>query len=237
MKNFFQYIFSKSSVFLFYTGLSLAIFLTASFFYLAINYPTLIYNLETSEFDFFNSLTLLGKFYMISGIFPNFLFLILIFRFIKFIISIFLELLIGFFEILGSILGLIFSNENFNKLEKTFASKKPKIEKKVKKTAKTLNLNKSEKNVFWMAPIAALGIGILPLPIGYYMLSRLIVSGCALYFAQKFYKKKTTTKLWIFGFFVVLYNPIAPIYLYEKAIWILINIPTIYYFYINRRFA
>ena len=125
MKNFFQYIFSKSSVFLFYTGLSLAIFLTASFFYLAINYPTLIYNLETSEFDYFNSLTLLGKFYMISGIFPNFLFLILIFRFIKLIISIFLELLIGFFEIMGSILGLVFSNENFNKLEKTFASKKP----------------------------------------------------------------------------------------------------------------
>ena len=87
-----------------------------------------------------------------------------------------------------------------------------------------------------MAPIGALGIGILPLPIGYYMLSRLIVSGCALYFARKFYKK-TTTKLWIFGFFVVLYNPIALIYLYEKAIWVIINIPTIYYFYINRRFA
>ena len=132
MKNFFQYIFSKSSVFLFYTGLSLAIFLTASFFYLAINYPTLIYNLETSEFDL-NSLTLLGKFYMISGIFPNFLFLILIFRFIKLIISIFLELLIGFFEILWSILGLVYSNENFNKLEKTFASKKPKIEKYISK--------------------------------------------------------------------------------------------------------
>jgi len=237
MKNFFQYIFSKSSVFLFYTGLSLAIILTASFFYLAINYPTLLFNAEPKEFDFFKSTTLLGKFYMISGIFPNFLFLILIFRLIKFIISIFLELLIGFFEILGSILGLIFSNKNINRLEKTFASNKPKIEKRIKKTAKTLNLNKSEKNVFWMAPIGALGIGILPLPIGYYMLSRLIVSGCALYFAHKFYKKKTTTKLWIFGFFVVLYNPIAPIYLYEKAIWVIINIPTIYYFYINRRFA
>ena len=237
MKNFFQYIFSKSSVFLFYIGLSLAIILTGSFFYLATNYPTLLINAEPSEFDFFKSTTLLGKFYIISGIFPNFLFLILIFRLIKFIISAFLELLIRFFEILGSILGLIFSNENFNKLEKTFASNKPKINKKVKKTVKTLNLNKSEKNVFWMAPIAALGVGILPLPIGYYMLSRLIVSGCALYFAHKFYKKKTTTKLWIFGFFVVLYNPIAPIYLYEKAIWILINIPTIYYFYINRRFA
>ena len=96
---------------------------------------------------------------------------------------------------------------------------------------------KSEKNVFWLAPIIVLGIGILPLPIGYYMLSRLIVSGCALYFAHKFYKKNTSTKLWIFGFFVILYNPIAPIYLYEKGIWILINIPTIYYFYINRRYV
>ena len=241
MKNIFEYIFSKSSLFLFLVGLTLAIILTVSFSYLSINHPMLLFNAEPLEFDFFKSTTTLGKFYMVSGILPNFLFLIIIYRFIKYIVLTIFELLEGFFKILGSILesiiGLIFSKENFDKLENWRQMSKPKVEKKVKKAIKKINFKKSEKNVFWLAPIIVLGIGILPLPIGYYMLSRLIVSGCALYFAHKFYKKNTSTKLWIFGFFVILYNPIAPIYLYEKGIWILINIPTIYYFYINRRYV
>ena len=241
MKNIFKYIFSKSSLFLFLVGLTLAIILTVSFSYLSINHPMLLFNAEPLEFDFFKSTTTLGKFYMFSGILPNFLFLIIIYRFIKYIVLTIFELLEGFFKILGSILesiiGLIFSKENFDKLENWRQMSKPKVEKKVKKAIKKINFKKSEKNVFWLAPIIVLGIGILPLPIGYYMLSRLIVSGCALYFAHKFYKKNTSTKLWIFGFFVILYNPIAPIYLYEKGIWILINIPTIYYFYINRRYV
>ena len=57
-----------------------------------------------------------------------------------------------------------------------------------------MNFKKSEKNVFWLAPIIALGIGILPLPIGYYMLSRLIVSGCALYFVMSCERKKMCVK-------------------------------------------
>ena len=194
MKNIFEYIFSKSSLFLFLVGLTLAIILTASFSYLSINHPMLLINAEPSEFDFFKSTTTLGKFYMFSGILPNFLFLIIIYRFIKYIVLTIFELLEGFFKILGSILesilGLIFSKENFDRLENWRQMSKPKVEKKIKKAIKKINFKKNEKNVFWLAPIIALGIGILPLPIGYYMLSRLIVSGCALYFAHKFYKKK-----------------------------------------------
>ena len=241
MKNIFEYIFSKSSLFLFLVGLTLAIILTTSFFYLSINHPMLLINAEPSEFDFFKSTTALGKFYMFSGILPNFLFLIIIYRFIKYIVLTIFELLEGFFKILGSILesiiGLIFSKENFDKLENWRQMSKPKVEKKVKKAIKKINFKKSEKNVFWLAPIIVLGIGILPLPIGYYMLSRLIVCVGALYFTQIFYKKKLNTKLWIFGFFAVLYNPIIPFYLYAKPLWIMINIPTIYYFYINRRYV
>ncbi len=52
---------------------------------------------------------------------------------------------------------------------------------------------------------------------------------------QKFPKeKKNQTNLWIFGFIAVLYNPIIPVYLYEKAIWIIVNIITIYLFYKNK---
>lgn len=96
------------------------------------------------------------------------------------------------------------------------------------------NVTTNQNNIFWLAPIIALAIGLLPMPYGYYMLSRLVVSGCALYFAFNSFKEKDNIKLWIFGFIVVLYNPLIPISLGSKELWIIVNIPTIIYFFINR---
>jgi len=96
------------------------------------------------------------------------------------------------------------------------------------------DLSNKQNKVFWLAPIIVLAIGILPMPIGYYTLSRLVVCASALYFAISFYKKKDNTNLWIFGFIAILYNPIIPVYLYEKAIWIIVNLITIFLFYKNK---
>ena len=96
------------------------------------------------------------------------------------------------------------------------------------------DISNKQNKVFWLAPIIVLAIGILPMPIGYYPLSRLVVCAAALYFAHNFYKKKDNTNLWIFGFIAVLYNPIIPVYLYEKAIWIVVNLITIFLFYKNK---
>lgn len=96
------------------------------------------------------------------------------------------------------------------------------------------DISNKQNKVFWLTPIIVLAIGILPMPIGYYTLSRLVVCAAALYFAHNFYKKKDNTNLWIFGFIAVLYNPIIPVYLYEKAIWIVINLITIFLFYKNK---
>jgi len=96
------------------------------------------------------------------------------------------------------------------------------------------NISEENNKIFWIAPIVVLAIGILPLPIGYYTLSRLVVCASASYFAYNFYKKNNQTNLWIFGFIAVLYNPIIPIYLYEKFIWIVINLITIFFFYKNK---
>lgn len=96
------------------------------------------------------------------------------------------------------------------------------------------DLSNKQNKVFWLAPIIVLALGILPMPIGYYTLSRLVVCAAALYFATSFYKKKDNTNLWIFGFIAILYNPIIPVYLYEKAIWIIVNLITIFLFYKNK---
>ena len=95
--------------------------------------------------------------------------------------------------------------------------------------------NLQQKDIFWLAPVATLAIGILPMPIGYYTLLRIIVCGGSAYFSYQFYKKKEVPKTWIFGFFAVLYNPFIPIYLYQKSIWTLINIITITMFWLNKK--
>ena len=146
VRKFFSYIFSRSNTVLFLSAFFLSISLTVSFFYLYFEHPGVLYKLDemrkAESFDFkLSYLTLLGKFYMISGIFPNFLFLILIFRLIKFLIILSLRLI-------GKILSIIFSDKNldlFNeyviKLEKTLIKNKPKVDRafnkiKIKKKIK-----------------------------------------------------------------------------------------------------
>ena len=80
--------------------------------------------------------------------------------------------------------------------------------------------------IFWIAPLVVMGLGFLPMPYGYYNLSRLVVCGCSIYFAYQVYQKQDMTFVWIFGFLAILYNPIIPVHLYEKEIWMVVNIIT-----------
>ena len=82
------------------------------------------------------------------------------------------------------------------------------------------------KNIFWIAPLIIMSIGLLPMPYGYYNLSRAVVCVCSIYFAVQLFKKDDLVFVWIFGFLAILYNPIIPIHLYEKGIWIIVNIIT-----------
>ena len=90
------------------------------------------------------------------------------------------------------------------------------------------------KDIFWIAPLVVLGVGLLPMPYGYYFLSRLVVCGCAIYYAVQFSGQSDTTLVWVFGFFAVLYNPIIPIHLGEKGLWIVVNLITVGVFFANK---
>ena len=135
MRKFFNYLFSLTFLQLFLLGFWLSIILTGSFFYLLFEHGSLLIKDIDGEFRF-KHLTLLGKFYIFSGIIPNFILLILIFRILKFL---FIECL----KLIGKILGMIFSDrnlDNFNKLvsklEKTLIKHKPKVDKVLKKKIK-----------------------------------------------------------------------------------------------------
>lgn len=90
------------------------------------------------------------------------------------------------------------------------------------------------KDIFWIAPIAAMGIGLFPMPYGYYFLSRLVVFVCAIYFAMQLNDQSDTTWVWIFGFLALLYNPFIPIHLGSKGLWVIVNIITVVMFLLKK---
>ena len=90
------------------------------------------------------------------------------------------------------------------------------------------------KDIFWVAPLVVLGIGLFPMPYGYYFLSRLVVFVCAIYFAMQLNSQSDTTMVWVFGFFALLYNPIIPIHLGSKGLWIVVNLVTAVVFVANK---
>lgn len=59
-------------------------------------------------------------------------------------------------------------------------------------------------------------IAVFQMPGGYYEFLRIIVSLCAVYNIYKGF--------YAFLPILILFNPVAPIYLYNKAFWILIDI-------------
>ena len=89
--------------------------------------------------------------------------------------------------------------------------------------------------MFWLVPVLVMALGLLTMPYGYYNLVRFVVSGSALYFAYKSFVKNESGFVWIFAAMAILYNPIVPVYLYEKAIWTVVNIVSSAIFFVKRR--
>ena len=90
------------------------------------------------------------------------------------------------------------------------------------------------KNIFWIAPIIVMVIGILPMPYGYYSISRLVECGSAIFFSHRLHRKRETVFAWLFGGLAILYNPIFPIHLYDKELWMAVNALTAVFFFIKR---
>ena len=65
-------------------------------------------------------------------------------------------------------------------------------------------------------------VAILPLPYGYYVLLRFVVTGIAGFFAYEEYTAKHQGWMVTFGIIAVLFNPFIPIHL-TRSIWLPIN--------------
>ena len=83
---------------------------------------------------------------------------------------------------------------------------------------------------------AMLMIATLPWPIEFYTLLRIVVCAAAAYSAYCFFDKKIPQTGFILVLIAVIWNPLLPIYLYDKFIWILLDIcAAIYMFLLSRK--
>jgi len=63
-------------------------------------------------------------------------------------------------------------------------------------------------------------------PYGFYSLVKIVVTGIAIYYAYTVYESAQGTNwwFWLFTAIAILFNPIFPIYLYDKNIWNMMDI-------------
>lgn len=75
-------------------------------------------------------------------------------------------------------------------------------------------------------PICALllFIAIADLPIGFYTFLRIAITTCCILVIFNDYRKGFSFWILLFGLIAILFNPLIPIYLYDKGVWIPIDI-------------
>jgi hypothetical protein len=71
---------------------------------------------------------------------------------------------------------------------------------------------------------AALLLGALPLPIGYYTFLRILVSIVAVMVAVKEYNGEIESTQILFGIIAIVFNPLIPVYLQNKSMWVIIDL-------------
>jgi hypothetical protein len=77
----------------------------------------------------------------------------------------------------------------------------------------------------YLAAVAVAIVSILPFNEGFYVFTRLVITLCSGLAVKNLLERKDS--LWIvFGLILVLYNPVIPVHLREKAVWALANILT-----------
>lgn len=67
-------------------------------------------------------------------------------------------------------------------------------------------------------------LGLVNLPIGYYTLLRIAVTIASVAVVLKEFEKGINAWVITFGLIAILFNPIIPIYLYSKSLWIPIDL-------------
>ncbi|MBI2050716.1 MAG: hypothetical protein HYT31_02830 [Parcubacteria group bacterium] len=75
----------------------------------------------------------------------------------------------------------------------------------------------------WPAIVSSivLFLSVFPMPYGFYTITKIIVTASSIYYAYYLYRalRKKGFWFWCFVAVAILFNPIMPIYLYNKTLW------------------
>lgn len=78
---------------------------------------------------------------------------------------------------------------------------------------------------------AVVAIGLADLPYGYYMLLRLLLCGISLFLWLGAGLELQDWQRWALGVSGVVYNPLIPIRLGEKGLWVIVNVASVVLFW------
>ena len=80
--------------------------------------------------------------------------------------------------------------------------------------------------ILFLIPAALLFLALADMPSGYYVLMRIIVCVSSAIIAYGSYKRENSLNgsAILFGLMAILFNPIIPVYLYDRQIWMPIDI-------------
>jgi hypothetical protein len=87
----------------------------------------------------------------------------------------------------------------------------------------------------WPAQLAMglLILLILPLPYSFYMLVKIPIFVAAVYYCIKLYQKdkKQFNDFWYMLIIAIIFNPLLPIHLFYRLLWMVVDIVAVVYFF------
>ena len=89
-------------------------------------------------------------------------------------------------------------------------------------------------SLIWHASSLLLVMAVLPLPYGYYMLLRLLITASAAYVAYKNFNKEMPVWGIVFVIVALLFNPLYVVH-FDKTLWVIIDILVASLFFINSK--
>jgi hypothetical protein len=84
-----------------------------------------------------------------------------------------------------------------------------------------------------IASTLAVGLGILPMPYAYYVLLRIVLCISAAVGFRVATKSDDSAWSWTYGVAALLYNPIFPVHMGSKMIWLGLNAATVVVFWLG----
>ena len=89
--------------------------------------------------------------------------------------------------------------------------------------------------IIWYIAAAMLFIGAVSMPSGYYDLLRFVILGAGAFAAYQNYEVAKKNWAIAFGVITLVFNPFVPLYIYDKFVWLVIDIIAGVLFLINVR--